>query len=162
MAIEHYVQSCPTCQKLTIPPREPLMTTPLPNYPWECTAADLFELKGSHYLLVADYYSRFIEVQKLTTTTSLNVITTLKAIFARFGIPSMMIIDKGPQFDSHEMKEFAQVYKFQHTTTSPYFPQSNGFVERMVKTVKKLLEHSADPYKSLLSYRSTPFTLVWP
>lgn len=70
-----------------------------------------------------------------------------------------MITDNGPQFDSHEMKEFAQAYEFQHTTTSPYFPQSNGFAERMVKTVKKLLEHTADPYKSILSYRATP--LPW-
>ena len=74
-AIEHFVQSCPTWQKLTVLPREPLMTTPLPNYPWERIAADLFELKGSHYLLVADYYSRFVEVQKLTTTTSSNIVT---------------------------------------------------------------------------------------
>ena len=135
------------------------MSTPLPSYPWERIAADLFELKGSNFLLVADYYSRFIEVQKLTTTTSSNIISQLKAIFARFGVPATMITDNGPQFDSHEMKEFAQAYEFQHTTTSPYFPQSNGFVERMVKTVKKLFEHSIDPYKSLLSYRSTP--LPW-
>ena len=136
-----------------------MIITPLPNYPWERIAADLFELKGSPYLLVADYYSRFVEVQKLTTTTSSNIITQLKTIFARFGIPATMVTDNGPQFDSHEMKEFAQAYEFQHTTTSPYFPQSNGFAERMVKTVKKLLEHTTDPYKSILSYRATP--LPW-
>ena len=112
MAIEHFVQSCPTCQKLTVLSREPLMTTPLPNYPWERIAADLFKLKGSQYLLVADYYSRFVEVQKLTTTTSSNIVTQLKTIFARFGIPATMVTDNGPQFDSHEMKEFAQAYDF--------------------------------------------------
>ena len=158
-AVEQFVQSCPVCQKLTIPPKEPLIPTTLPNYPWERIAADLFELKGANYLLVADYYSRFVEVQKLTTITSSNIITQLKAIFARFGILAAMVTDNGPQFDSYEMKEFAQIYDFQHTTTSPYFPQSNGFAERMVKTVKKLLEHSADPYKSILSYRATP--LPW-
>ena len=81
-----------------------LMSAPMRKYPWECIAADLFELKGS---LVAVYYSRFIEVQKLTTTTSSSIITQLKAIFARFGIPPTMITDNGPQFDPHEMKEFA-------------------------------------------------------
>lgn len=136
-----------------------MIITPLPNYPWERIAADLFELKGSTYLLVADYYSRFIEVQKLTTTTSSNIVTQLKAIFARFGIPATVVTDNGPQFDSLEMKEFAQAYEFQHTTTSPYFPQSNGIAERMVKTMKKLLEHTTDPYKSILSYRATP--LPW-
>ena len=69
--------------------------------------ADLFELKGSTYLLVADYYSRFVEVQKLTTTTSSSIITQLKAIFARFEFPATLITDNGPQFDSQHMKEFA-------------------------------------------------------
>ena len=57
------------------------------------------------------------------------------------------------------MKEFAQAYEFQHTTTSPYYPQANGLAERMVKTLKKLLEHSRYAYKALLSYRATP--LPW-
>ena len=45
--MENFVQSCPVCQKTTPPTREPLITTPLPNYPWERIAGDLFELKGS-------------------------------------------------------------------------------------------------------------------
>ena len=158
-AIEQFVQSCPTCQRLTVPHREPLLTTPSPSYPWECVAADLFVLKGSTYLLVADYYSRFVEVHKLTTTTSCSVVTHLKNIFARFGISTTLVTDNGPQFDSQDMKAFTQSYEFQHSTTSPYYPQANGLTERMVKTVKKLLEHSADPYKALLSYRATP--LPW-
>ena len=98
-------------------------------------------------------------MQKLTTTISSSTVTQLKAIFARFGIPAILITDNGPQFDSQHMKEFAHAYEFQHTTTRPYYSQANGFAERMVKTVKKLLEHSADPYKALLSYRATP--LPW-
>ena len=117
------------------------------------------ELKGSTYLLVADYYSRFVEVQKPTTTTSSNIITKLKAILARFWISPTLITEYGPQFGSQHMKEFANAYEFQHTTTSPYYPEANGLTERMVKTVKKSLEHSADTYKALLSYRVTP--LPW-
>jgi len=141
------------------PPKEPLITTPLPSYPWERIAADLFELNGSTYLLVVDYYSRFIEIQKLNSTTSGSVITHLKAIFARFGIPAEMISDNGPQFASEEIHEFAHAYGFRHITTSPYYPQANGLAERAVRTVKRLLQHSADPYKALLNYRATP--LPW-
>jgi len=72
------------------------MTTPLPSYPWERIAVDLFELKGNKYQLVADYFSRFVEVQKLTTTTSSNIVTNLKAMFARFGIPATLVTDNGP------------------------------------------------------------------
>ena len=73
-------------------------------------------------------------MQKLTSTTSSSVIAYLKAMFARFGIPATLINDNGPQFNSLETKQFAQLYEFQH---SPYYPQSNELAERMVKTVKK-------------------------
>ena len=120
--MENFVQSCPVCQKTTPPNREPLITTPLPSYPWERIAADLFELKGSMYLLVVDYYSRFVEVQKLNSTTSTSVITYLKSLFSRFGIPVEMVTDNGPQFSSNEMKEFSDSYGFRHITTSPHYP----------------------------------------
>ena len=53
--------------------------------PWEKVGADLFQLKDSTYLIVVDYYSRYMEVQKLTTTTSAGVISALKAIFPVMG-----------------------------------------------------------------------------
>ena len=154
--MENFIKSCPVCQKTTTPNKEPLISTPLPSHPWERIALDLFELKGSTYLLTVDYYSRFAEVQKLNSTTSSNVITHLKSIFARFGIPAEMVSDNGPQFSSQEMKEFSENYGFRHITTSPHYPQANGLAERTVKTVKSLLEHSTDPHKALLSYRATP------
>ena len=65
-------------------------STPLPSHPWEHIATDLIELKNSTYLLTVGYYSRFVEVQKLNSTTTSSVITHLKFIFARFGIPAEM------------------------------------------------------------------------
>ena len=158
-AMENFVKLCPTCMKNTPPPVQPLLQSELPSHPWERVAADLFQLNNTVYLLVVDYYSRFMEVQKLTSTTSASVISALKAIFSRHGIPSEFVSDNGPQFDSGEMKEFASKYNFIHTTSSPHYPQSNGLAERMVKTVKKLIADSPDPYLALLSYRSTP--LPW-
>ena len=75
--METFIKSCPVCQKTTAPNKEPLISTPLPSYPWERIASDLFELKNSTYLLTVDYYSRFAEVQKLSSTTSSSVITHL-------------------------------------------------------------------------------------
>ena len=80
-------------------------------------------------------------------------------MFAQFGIPATLVTDNGPQFDSEDMKEFAQTYEFHHISSSPYYPQVNELTERMVRTVKKLLEHSTDPYRALLNYRATP--LPW-
>ena len=139
-----------------MPHVQPMIASSLPSHPWEKVASDLFQLNGKTYLLVADYFSRYMEVQTLATTTSASVICALKAIFARHGVPSVLVSDNGPQYNSTEMQEFAALYNFKHITSSPHYPQSNGLAERMVKTAKSLLAKSADPYMALLSYRATP------
>ena len=116
-----------------------MISTPLPKHPWERVGTDLFELNGKQYILIADYYSRYPEVIRLTSTTSASVISAMKSVFSQHGIPHTVVSDSGPQYDSNEMKEFASLYGFNHITTSPCYPQSNSFAERMVKTVKKLL-----------------------
>ena len=68
------------------------MTTKLPEYPWQVLATDLFELKGDHYLLVSDYFSQYLKVVRLATTTSSSVIRALKMIFSRYGIPEVLRI----------------------------------------------------------------------
>ena len=80
----------------------------------------------------------------------------MKSIFARHGIPEILISDNVPQFSSDVFTQFAKDFDFQHQTSSSNFPQSNGEIERAVKTVKALLEKASDPYVSLLSYRTTP------
>ena len=120
--------------------------------------ADLFQLKGVNYLPIVDYFSRYPELIKLTTTTSLSVINALKAAFAKHGIPALLRSDNGPQFDLSEMKSFAQSYGFDHKPSSPRYPQSNGQVERCtcIQTIKNLLRKADEVSFSLLVYRSTP------
>ena len=108
---------------------------------------------------MVDYSSRYPEVSKLSTTTSAAVIATMKGVFARHGIPEVVCSDNGPHYSFHEFASFADSYGFQHSTSSPYFPQSNGQAERMVQTVKRLLSNCSNPFMALLSYRATP--LAW-
>lgn len=157
--IEEFVRNCPHCVKESTPRKEPLVPSPLPDYPWQKIGSDLFVLDGKTYLIAVDYLSRFPEVVTLSSTTSGSVISVLKTLFARYGIPEEVVSDNGPQYASHEFAQFAKEYAFKHTTSSPHFPQSNGQAERTVKTVKKLLHDSKDPFLSLLAYRATP--LPW-
>ena len=120
---------------------------------------DLFELKGDRYLLAVDYFSQYPEVYKLSSTMSNAIIAVLKSIFAHHGIPEILLSDNGPQYAFKEFSEFAQSYQFNHLTSSLRFPQSNGQVERMVQTIKKLLKHSVDSHLAVLSYRATP--MLW-
>jgi hypothetical protein len=145
--------------KNTPPPVEPMVQLSLPiSHPWEKVGADLFQLKESTYMVVVDYYSRYMEIQKLISTTSAGVISAhvLKVLFSRHSIP-VEFMDIGPQFASQEMKEFAErYYCFTLRTSSPHYPQSNGLAERTVKTVKKLISNTNYPYLALLSYRAMP------
>ena len=119
-------------------------------------ATDLFELGNRTYLLVVDYYSRFVEIAKLSGTTATEVINHTKSIFARHGIPEIVISDNGPQYTSAAYAQFAKEYGFSHVTSSPLYPQGNGEAERAVKTVKNLLKKQGDPYLALLAHRATP------
>ena len=117
---------------------------------------DLFEFNKITYLLIVDYYSRYIEVAKLNHSTAEEVILHCKSIFARHGIPEEVITDNGPQFIAELFSEFARNYQFSHITSSPYHPMSNGEAKRAVGTVKSLLRKKGDPYLALLAYRVTP------
>ena len=153
------MEKCPECAKAARPVREPLIPSSLPEYPWQKVATDLFHLDGSIYMIVVDYFSRYPEVKKLTSTTTQGVINVLKSLFARYGIPEVVRSDNGPQFSSQEFTDFAREYQFHHQTSSPHFPSSNGQAERAVQTVKNLLKKSKDPFVALLAYRATP--LPW-
>ena len=84
----------------------------------------------------------------------------LKTTFARFGVPETLINDNGSQFASREFKAFAESWCFNHITTSPRYPQSNGKAENAVKTVKgifeKCKESGVSEFQALLDWRNTP------
>ena len=96
--------------------------------PWQKVGTDLFMFKGQTYLLVVDYYSRYIEIAKLSALSS-GVITHLKSIFARHGIPEIVISDNGPQYLSEMFTQFSKQYGFRHVTSSPRYAQANGEAE---------------------------------
>ena len=157
--IETMVKQCHTCVKQTRHCKEPMIALDSPDYSWQRVGADLFELNRMNYLVVVDYFSRYFEVVKLTSTASCAVVEAMKNIFSRYGIPETLISDNGPQFSAAEMKDFSRSFGFQHVTSSPYYPQSNGQAERTVQTAKRLLSAGDDMAISLLNYRTTP--LPW-
>ena len=79
-------QSCKTCIKHSKSQRcEPLQSHPTPELPWHTMATDLLEIKNSQYLLLVDYYSRFLILCKLGSTTPKVLVQEMKAVFAELG-----------------------------------------------------------------------------
>lgn len=123
---------------------------------------DLFHLKGKSYIVGVDYYSNYPEVCLLKDLHCDTVISHIKCMFAHFGIPKVVISNNGPQFSSIVFKAFAKEWDFEHVTSSPEHPKSNGMAESAVKIVKKIFkkayQQNEDPYLALLAHRSTPST----
>uniref|UniRef100_A0A672FWU0 Integrase catalytic domain-containing protein n=1 Tax=Salarias fasciatus TaxID=181472 RepID=A0A672FWU0_SALFA len=132
----------------------------LPTAPWQKVGTDLFHYNGKEYLLVIDYYSNFPEIALLTSTIATNVITHVKSIFARHGIPKTVVSDNGPCYNGKEWQQFSMQYGFHHVTSSPQHAQANGKAEKGVHIIKQLLKKAtdakSDPYLALLSYRTAP------
>ena len=86
---------------------------------------DLFlaDFYGSTLLVVCDYYSNFIEVENVTWAITSGVAKALKAMFSRYGVPDVLVLDNGPQFSSAEFATFAGKWGFEHITSSPHYPQ---------------------------------------
>ena len=141
-------------------PKEPILQPEPPSYAWQRLSTDLFEFKGHQYLLISDQFSKFPIIRKLSSTNSPAIISHPKSIFAEHGIPAQLVTDNGPQYSSQDFKNFTTSYGIEHITSSPLYPQSNGFSERMVQTIKNILEkcqeEGGDPYLGVLSYRATP------
>ena len=57
-------------------------------------------------------------------------------IFARLGLPEVMVTNNGTCFTSSKFQEFAQRNNIRHVRTAPYHPSSNGLAERAVQTFK--------------------------
>lgn len=165
--IVNKVRSCQICQKYSRKQiKEPLMPHELPKKPFEKIAADIFELDGQKFLLVADYFSKMPFVKSLKTLTSKETILHLESILSVHGIPNILITDNGTQFTSEEFATFSKTWDFTHITSSPHYPQSNGFIERAVQTVKNCLKKSkaagTDPQLALLALRNTPLDHTTP
>ena len=108
--IEEVVRNCSLCadfqNKL---PRQPLKPTETPHLPFEKVASDLFEFEGKQYILLVDYYSKFLEVDRLRDTRSRTVIDTLKSQFGRHGIPATMRTTMAHSTPQRSLKTFARV-----------------------------------------------------
>ena len=160
--IDRLVQTCNVCQEhqsSQVP--EPLLQHDIPYKPWSVLGTDLFEFEGHQWLIIADYYTKYPIIRQLPNPSpSSVVVNATKQIFAEFGIPDRIVSDNGPHFASEAYREFARMWQFDHITTSPRWPQGNGFIERQVRTIKSLLKKSkqsgTDYQLALLHWRTTP------
>lgn len=67
------------------------------------------------------------------------VVVKLKSCFACFGLPTVVVADNGPLFNSENFWQFLLKNNITYLNLPPYNPTSNGLAERVVQTIKKYL-----------------------
>ncbi|XP_062588694.1 uncharacterized protein K02A2.6-like [Saccostrea cucullata] len=155
--IEQAISNCPSCGEYQKQQnREPLMPTPTPDLPYTHVGTDVFEFRGKKYLILVDYYSKYIDAVELRSETTTAIIEALKTVFACHGLPGKLRSDNGPQFSSATFKTFCAELGIEHERSSPHFQSSNGEAERAVQTIKNLWTKCDDKQLALLDYRTTP------
>ena len=129
-------------------------------FPWHTLATDMFYWKRMDFLIVVDVFTKYIIVMKLPNSTSATVCRELSMIVTELGLPYIIRSDNGLCYNSKEFQQFLQHCNITHQTSSTNHPRSNGFVERMVKVAKKLMDKAGKERKlwisGLLDYRVTP------
>ena len=161
--IQEEVEKCALCQENdTSTTTKHKFYSEVPPFPWHTVGSDLFYLRKQDYLVLVDYFSKFLIVRKLPSSTSQAIKKEMGVIFSEYGRPYILRSDNGPCYSSQEFKHFLEELKVLHQTSSPHFPQGNGLAESMVKISKKLIEKailSGEPWYSLiLNYRITPIS----
>ena len=126
--IEHVITSCNQCRLHSASQTKgPLRReNRSPSLPFQHTSTDLFECEGCQYLVYVDRTYRLTGwpcVAKLgRSSTSADVIRTLRRWFPDVGVPEVLTSDGGPQFTSHRFAKFCEAWSVTHVRSSPTTP----------------------------------------
>jgi hypothetical protein len=106
--------------------------------------------RGNFYIIVvADYFTNWVEAMSTFNndgeTTALFI---FNQIIARFGIPKEIVTDHGSHFQNNAMSELTSKLGFKQEHSSPYYPQVNGQVEVVNKSLKTILQQTINSTKS--------------
>lgn len=143
--VEKFCKECVECQLVApFDKPEPLRIRELPTASWVHLSGDfLGPLPNGYYLFVlVDLYSRYVIVEPMTRTTSADVISVLKGIFTRMGLPFVLTFDNARNFSSQELSDYCVDNGIKLTHTTPYWPSANGEVERQNQSLLKVLRIS--------------------
>ncbi|MCO5587180.1 hypothetical protein L7F22_041127 [Adiantum nelumboides] len=184
--VQHWCRSFHNCQvngnkRLLYGPQQAVIA----NGPFEKWGIDAMgplarTANGKLYILVAiDYMTRWVEAQSIA---KVNEKTVSKFVYThiccRFGTPLEIVFDNGPGFRRGLLTEVCEELKICHRHSTPYYPQSNGLVEKangiIARIIRKMVESKPKRWDNFLdgaiwAYRTTykdatqftPFHLVY-
>ncbi|KAL2248228.1 UNVERIFIED_CONTAM: Retrovirus-related Pol polyprotein from transposon [Sesamum indicum] len=167
------VQRYESCQKFSsrihVPakPLEPVQIT----CPFDQWGIDILgplspiKAQKKFIILAVEYFSKWVEAEAVARISEKEMINFIwKNIICRFGIPRVLILDNGTQFQGKEITSWLKELKIRQNFTSVGHPQSNGQTEVTNRTVMQYLKTRIKSKGSwddelpgvLWAYRTTP------
>ncbi|CAA9997997.1 unnamed protein product [Nesidiocoris tenuis] len=150
-AIETFLKTCSACQEnRASDPESPIYSWNVPSEPWSRIHIDFAEaFEGHSWLIIVDSSTKWIEISPMKTTTTEKTIEILQDVFARFGLPKIIVSDNGPQLTSQKFEDFCKHQNIKHAKSTPYHPRTNGLAERAVRTFKTRMAASKNSGENL-------------
>ena len=136
--IKEYIKQCPKCQRAKKGDgKRPFALQPIQSaYPGQILEIDHMKLPlsktGYQYVQVMiDHFSKYAEVRPMRRCTKEETVDIIYNVWiCTWGVPCMILTDRGPQFTAALTQELFEMCQTVHVTTTGYRPQTNGLVER--------------------------------
>ena len=117
----------------------PLTPTLILSCPLQICALYIFTLDSVDNLILVDFYCMVCNLPA-GQSNSAKVIQILGEWFCDHGMPEVLYTDNGPQYASAAFGDCSIEWDFTSETSSPHYPQSNGFAESCVKIIIHMLQ----------------------
>ena len=129
-----YIRACPSCQKFkynNAPTASPMQLHTV-SQPWHTIGVDIMgplpktPRQKRFLLVIVDYFTRWVEMFALRNTTATDIANILiNEVICRYGIPSYILSDNGPQFVSQLFNEVYISLGIKRKFTASYHPHTN-------------------------------------
>ena len=172
--VRRWCQQCEGCARAKTGEsgRRARLVQDIPGMPMERMAVDLMgplprtERGNLYIVVVVDYFTKWAEAFALPNKQSQTVAEVLvTGVICRLGTPHRLHSDQGGEFESSLWTEVCDLLDVEKTRTTPYRPQSDGLVERLNRTIKKMLKVFVNENRNdwddhlpyiMMAYRATP------
>ena len=148
--VTDYVRSCVRCQKTKHDTRKSagLLFPIVAEYPWHIVTMDFVsrftpasQTQNNQCLVIVDKFSKYTILEGCHTNIDAKETARIfiKRVVSPFGVPKVVISDRGPQFSSVVWKEILEILGTRVALAATHHPQTDGQSERAIQTLLRMV-----------------------
>jgi hypothetical protein len=148
--MKNYIRSCYMCQQY-IPNNRITVAGYSPKSPGRVqpsesglcgTVSGQFRIRSNlHFFFGVDFLTRWVKAGAMEAADAKAAADLLKEdVIRKFDLPESIQSDNGSHFVNAVIINLNEILRIKHKRNTPYYPQSNGRVERVVGTIKSMLK----------------------